>query len=97
MTMRLGIILVMNSKNHQAFWANGPNLIILAPRVIAPKALTTMHLVTQHWVRMSVALMDLIRTMVDLEIGIEIEHREYKKGERKVMRQIEIQLISHLF
>merc|ERR1712076_355242 len=33
--------------------------------------------------------------MVDLEIGI--EHREYKKGERKVMRQIEIQLISHLF
>ena len=96
--MRLGIILVMNSKNHQAFWANGPNLIILAPRVIAPKALTTMHQVTQHWVRMSVALiMDLIRTMVDLEIGIEIEHREYKKGERKVMRQIEIQLISHLF
>ena len=97
MTMRLGIILVMNSKNHQAFWANGPNHIILAPLVKVLKVLTTMHLVIQRWARTVAPTGHLIRIMVDLEIGIEIEFREYKKEERKVMRQIEIQSNNHLF
>ena len=97
MTMRLGIILVMNSKNHQAFWVNVPNLIILVPLVIVLKVPTTMHLVIQLWVHMLVVLMDMTKIMVGLEIGIEIELREHKKEERRVMKQIEIQLNSHLF
>ena len=96
MTMRLGIILVMNSKNHQAFWVNVPNLIILVPLVIVLKVPTTMHLVIQLWVHMLVVLMDMTKIMVGLEIGIEIELREHKKEERRVMKQIEIQLNSHL-
>ena len=96
MTMRLGIILVMNSKNHRAFSANVPNLIILVPLVIVLKVLTATHLVILHWVR-TVVLMDMTKIMADLEIGIETGLREYKKGERKGMKQIEIQLNSHLF
>ena len=95
--MRLGIILVMNSKNRLGFWANGPNHIIPVPLVIVLRAHTTMHLVIQLWAHTVDHMGHLIRIMVDLEIGIEIEHREHKKGERKVMRQIEIQLNNHLF